>query len=96
MFSKAITLKAIQQVDNHHFQIEWSDETLRKYKLTDLQVECSCAACQQTPPEQRPVDPNVRAERIVGVGRYALRIVFTSGCSNGIFAFDRLYELGKA
>ncbi len=35
--------------------------------------------------EARQIDPEVKAKRITSVGRYALRIDFTSGCAAGIY-----------
>ena len=43
--------------------------------------------------DEKTVREDVRAKRITSVGRYALRIDFTSGCNSGIFGFDFLREL---
>ena len=39
---------------------------------------------------ERKVDENVRATKLWSVGRYALQIAFTSGCSQGIYHFSYL------
>lgn len=82
----------IWQKDSHHFVIEWNDGKVVEYRLSDLQKRCPCASCNEK--KSRTIDPNVQAEKIVSVGRYALRVTFTSGCSLGIYSFDTLYEMG--
>lgn len=80
-------LQEIKQIDNHTFKITWNDQTEKKYNLSTLQRQCPCAACTESPPT---VDDNVKAVQIQRVGRYALRIHYTTGCSNGIYTFDFL------
>jgi len=93
-------VKAIRQVDNHTFAITWSDGRVQEFRLSDLQRQCPCASCvdeatgeRRLPPEA--VSDEVRAKRVQSVGRYALRIDFTQGCSQGIYSFDVLRSLGK-
>jgi DUF971 family protein len=45
--------------------------------------------------DAQPVDPNVRAKFIKSVGHYGLKIAFTSGCSQGIFSYPYLYQIGE-
>lgn len=78
---------AIRQKDRHHLEIIWDDGQTNVYKLSDLQKQCPCAGCQENRPQ---VDENVTAQQVTLVGRYALRIRFTSGCSHGIYELDRL------
>lgn len=90
-----VLVKAIKQKDNHTFSIEWSDGSILDYRLSELQKNCPCAGCKNESTGNRNppfLDPNVRATRITSLGRYALRIQFTSGCSNGIFGFDYLHR----
>lgn len=90
-----LAIKQIKQIDNHHFHIEWNDGTSGSYHLADLQKRCPCAGCvdemtgkrKATAPE---VLVDVRAKIIKNVGRYALKIEFTSGCSAGIYEFTML------
>lgn len=96
MNTPPILIKAIAQKDNHTFSIQWSDGSTQDYRLSDLQQACPCAKCHQMRLESReklPVDPEVKAIRITSVGRYALRIKFTSGCSNGIYSYSMLKAL---
>lgn len=93
-------LKKICQKDNHTFTIHWDDGIVADYRLSELQRHCHCANCIDESTGKRLLDvasiqPNVRAVRIVSVGRYALRVQFTSGCSAGIYDFDMLYKLTK-
>lgn len=88
-------IKEIRQKDNYTFSILWTDGEETEHRLSDLQKQCPCALCRDEISGKQIVDPAtlnklVRARRIVSVGRYALRIEFTSGCSLGIFGFDFL------
>ncbi len=95
--SCAKLVKQINQKDDHTFSICWSDGKSGDYRLSVLQAQCPCAGCSVRPKEgfssAKPIDPAVRAVRIYNVGRYGLRIQFTSGCSAGIYSFDMLYHL---
>lgn len=91
-----ILIRSISQKDNHTFTIHWSDGDLADYRLSDVQMVCPCAKChQQKIDTKSPITPdyNVKATRITNVGRYALKIKFTSGCSNGIYSFASLRKL---
>lgn len=98
--NKAVLIRQIAQKDAHHFTVEWSDKRRHLFRLSDLQKKCSCAHCVDEKTGRRIledalVDENVMAKKIISVGRYALRIEFSSGCSHGIYSFDRLYDLGE-
>lgn len=95
MKNDPVLVRQIWQVDNYTFSIEWSDGAVMQYRLSDLQKKCPCAACVDESSGKRLmgekfVKEDVRAVRIVSLGRYALRIQFTDGCSNGIYGFDLL------
>jgi len=101
MTSQYVLVRKIWQKSNTEFSIEWSDGTVMDYRLSDLQKKCPCAACVDENSGKRLVNENsikedVRAIRILSVGRYALRVQFTSGCSNGIFDFKLLRNLNHA
>lgn len=100
MNESSILINGIQQKDNYTFSIEWSDGQVNDFRLSTLQKLCPCAGCidEQTGKRRKDaksLDENVRAERIVSVGRYALRVYFTSGCSTGIFGYDMLRQISK-
>ena len=95
-----ILIKKIAQKDNYTFNILWSDGVSNNFRLSHLQKMCPCAKCfdpatgKQLCTEAQ-VDPQVRAERVVNVGRYALKVQFTSGCSRGIYSYAFLRGLAK-
>lgn len=98
MSTQRITIRNLKQIDNHCFQIEWNDGELDTYRLSELQKQCPCARCvDETTNERRASAPavaeDVKAKVIQSVGRYALRIQFTEGCSSGIYHFAFLKAL---
>lgn len=88
-----LTIQELVQLDNHTFAIQWSDGMRQEYRLSMLQSNCPCAQCHERRTDG--IDPLVRATRIQGVGRYALRIAFTSGCSSGIYHYTHLRTIGE-
>ncbi len=101
MSNSSIWLKKIMQKDNFTFVIEWNDGEVSEHRLSELQKNCPCANCIDELTGRRLIDekhvnPNVKAIRIINVGRYALRIQFTTGCSNGIYIFDTLRKMKNA
>ncbi len=93
-----IFIRAIEQKGLHRFTIEWTDGKLSEYRYCDLQRNCMCARCRDEVTGQMKIDPalisdDVEAVRIVSVGRYALQIYFSKGCSKGIYPFSLLRGL---
>jgi DUF971 family protein len=91
-------IRKIFQKDQYRFTIEWTDGKISDYRLSDLQRQCTCAKCRDEQTGQALIHPDsiddaVQAVQIVNVGRYALRIDFTSGCSKGIYSFSLLRAL---
>jgi DUF971 family protein len=84
-------LVKIYQKDNHRFTIHWNDGKIIDYTLNQLQKECPCANCNEQPVKN--VQDDVRAVKIHNVGRYALRILYTSGCSTGIYSYAMLHRM---
>lgn len=90
----------IEQVDNKIFSISWSDGKTFMYSLKHLQYHCPCASCRDEASGKRrkealEVLEDVGAIFLKGVGLYGLKISFTKGCSQGIYAFPYLYRLGE-
>ena len=88
-------VEEIAQKDNFAFTIKWTDGKIVDYRLSDIQKMCPCASCRDEATGQQKVDPltideTVKAKRIASVGRYALRVDFSNGCSSGIYSFDDL------
>lgn len=96
-----IGIRAIKQLDNHTFQIDWSDGTQGQYRLSELQKNCPCANCvdevtgERRAKSQRP-DNDVRAIKIQSLGRYALKVQFTQGCSTGIYSYQMLHAIAQS
>lgn len=98
MTNNPYLIKNIEQKDNHTFAIQWNDGITRNYRLSELQVRCPCAGCVDEVTGERLIDAskidyNVKAKRVASVGRYALRIDFTSGCSHGIYTYEMLRKM---
>lgn len=95
-----IYIRTLRQKDSHRFTIEWTDGKISDYRLCDLQRVCPCARCRDEKTGQMLIDPmsvpeDVEALRVVSVGRYALQIYFSTGCSKGIYSFQFLREYRK-
>lgn len=93
-------IRKIWQKDNFTFSIHWSDGMVQDFRLADLQRNCPCALCNDEMTGQRLSHPksvpdDLRAVVIRSMGRYGLRIQFTSGCSTGIYSYDKLREMHR-
>lgn len=100
MKNPPILIKKIAQKDNFTFSIEWSDGIVNDYRLSRLQERCPCAKCYDPQAHKQLVgkenlDEQVKAVRVTNVGRYALRVQFSSGCSKGIYSYAMLREIAK-
>lgn len=96
--STPLFVRQIWQKDNYTFSIQWNDELIQDFRLCDLQRNCPCAHCTDEMTGKSLIDPktipdHVKAIVIRSIGRYGLRIQFTSGCSTGIYSFDRLRKM---
>lgn len=98
MKSSSLFISNIWQKDHETFSIQWNDGCIQDFRLCDVQRQCPCAHCTDEITGKRLLDPqtvsdHVQAVTIRSVGRYGLRIRFTSGCSTGIYSFDRLRKM---
>ena len=98
MITIPLFMRRLWQKDNYHFAIEWQDKQEQVFRLSEVQRQCPCANCRDEITGQPLMNPqtvqeNVRATTIRQVGRYGLRINFTSGCSTGIYSFDHLRKM---
>lgn len=98
MSNPSTCVSKIWQKNDYTFSIQWGDGAVQDFRLSDLQRNCPCARCSDENTGKPLLDPHsvpddVRATVIRSVGRYGLRIQFTSGCSTGIFSFERLRNL---
>jgi DUF971 family protein len=91
-------IKKIYQKSNYVFTIEWIDGKISDYCLSDIQKLCPCARCVDEVTGERlsvSVPDDVTAIRIYNIGRYALKVDFSSGCSRGIYPYDWLWQLSS-
>lgn len=95
MIQPPLMIKAIAQKDNYTFTIDWSDGVCQDFRLSELQKRCPCAKCVDSASSIDKRNDEVRAVKIESIGRYALRIQFTSGCSTGIYSFALLRSLSQ-
>ncbi len=83
------------QKDPNTMSIIWSDGSSQDFRYSELQRMCPCAGCVDENTGERVLDPatvdeNVGAKSVTAVGRYAIKIQFTSGCSTGLYEFEML------
>lgn len=93
-----LAIVKIWQKDNQIFSIQWNDGVSQDFRLSELQRNCPCANCTDEITGEKLVDPrtisdDLKAIVIRSVGRYGLRIQYSSGCSTGIYSFDRLRQM---
>lgn len=98
--NRPLALKKIWQIDQCHLGLLWTDGIQQSLRLSDVQKHCPCAGCVDEITGLRKegdlrIDKNVEAIVIRNVGRYALSIQFTSGCSTGIYHFQQLRDINK-
>lgn len=92
LFKEEIFIEKISRVEEYSFSVEWSDGQVDHFSFYELQQACPCQRCVA---QETKSDKEVRALKIEKVGRYALRILFTSGCSMGMFTLPFLREFSK-
>lgn len=97
---QSVDVEKIVQKDKHTFTVEWSDGLNADFRLSELQMNCPCAGCNDEETGKSLVDPasipyDQRASAIDPVGHYALKIHFNSGCTKGIYSFDFLRRLAE-
>lgn len=72
----------------HHLEFCF-DGTWKAVALHELQLRCPCARCARKKKSQE----DVSALEFSKVGRYAVKIAFSSGCSQGVFPFALIQKL---
>lgn len=81
----------VRQGDAQHLEIKMDNEWVR-YNLNELQKRCPCARCAI----QKKCEENVSLLEFSPVGRYAIKVTFSSGCSRGIYPIDLIKKIPKA
>lgn len=89
---ETLTIRAITQKNPQAITIEWTDGVIQECLLESLQRNCPCAGCKDGKMKLERNDP-LQAKSIRNVGRYALQIDFTSGCSHGIFDYELIRKM---
>lgn len=77
--------------DRYHLSIEWLDGKKSLYQFADVQALCPCVECLG----KKPSLVKVEGEKVVSVGNYGIQILFSSGCSKGIYPFSLLRDLDR-
>ena len=88
--------KEISRKGSEGLRILWEDGHESVFPWAFLRERCPCAACTgeegffkaAVAPVQAP--PDIRAEKILPVGRYAVHIRWSDGHETGIYSFEVL------
>lgn len=97
---ETLDIAKLEYMGQHILNIHWTDGKISHIPLSVLQQHCPCAGCvDEVTGERRhgcaAAHPDVRAQSVSPVGRYALRVHFSSGCSTGIYPFPLLRQLSN-
>jgi ATP-binding protein involved in chromosome partitioning len=97
--SDRTTPTEIRQDGPRNLAIRWRDGAESQFAVRALRLACACAHCVDEWTGENRLDPgsvpeDVHPTRIDSVGRYAIQIRWSDGHDTGIYAFDRLRELG--
>jgi len=85
-----VFIRDLVQKEPLHLEIVWSDGEKTRWHLGLLQSLCPCARCSQRP--YREVK-EVFCQEVHPIGNYALHLVFSEGCSKGIYSYTLLRKL---
>ena len=90
--------REITRANEHDVRIVWKDEHQSIYPAGFLRWQCPCAGCVDEWSGQRvlreeDVPGNVGAVSVELVGRYACRVRWSDGHSDGIYTFESLRKL---
>jgi DUF971 family protein len=87
----------IRRIEDREIHVTWSDGHRSVFPNKALRERCPCAGCVHELTGQRLLDPrsvrpDIRAEEITLVGRYAIRVRWSDGHATGIYTFEKLRE----
>ncbi len=75
-------------------RVTWSDGVTTEYTMKGLRGWCPCAQCQGHSGERNYVDAgDPLLEAVEGVGRYAVRLIWSDGHRTGMYSYGYLREL---
>lgn len=72
-------------------KVEWRDGFVHVYKGEEIQMYCPCVLCKETVHKDK--HESVTIKQITPIGKYGLKLQFSSGCSRGIYPFSMLRKL---
>jgi len=77
--------------------VTWPGGRVDRLGAFELRAVCPCARCVDEVTGERTLelvdlDPDLRAEAVGRVGRYALAIRFSDGHETGIYTYEALFE----
>ena len=96
----ALTRLERRDADMH---LTWDDGTIHEIRYDDLRHACPCANCS---PQRNSDDSSFTLRQAVDAlavekptvrptGNYALVFEWTTGCSSGIYRFERIWRIGE-
>ncbi len=101
MTMEASTPVEIGRANQHDVKIRWQDGQESVYPARELRLQCPCAGCVDEVTGQKrliinQIPQDVHPLKIDLVGRYAISITWSDGHNTGIYAFDRLRNMGTS
>ena len=89
---------ALARKDPDTLVISWNDGTVSEYGVRFLRSSCPCAACVNEWTGEKMLDEaripkDIKAARLLSVGRYAMAIHWSDGHKTGIYAYDYLKKI---
>jgi ATP-binding protein involved in chromosome partitioning len=84
-------LPILELINSERFSLTFYGNLRYDFNAKDLQSRCPCIRCQE-----KPKEGSGEIKEISLIGAYALKIKFTSGCSNGIYSFQSLSNYATA
>lgn len=76
------------------YQLEFLiDGKWSSLSVAEIQKHCPCAKCLQSSFDKKNLDNRVSLLEFSPVGRYALKLKFSSGCNQGIYPFSLVKKL---
>ncbi|PIQ26351.1 sodium:proton antiporter [bacterium (Candidatus Blackallbacteria) CG17_big_fil_post_rev_8_21_14_2_50_48_46] len=96
-----ITPVGLKKAGESGLVIQWQDGTDYELDFRGLRLVCPCAVCVDEDTGERKLIPSmvpldVKAIAIESVGSYALKFTWSDGHATGLYAFERLRQLGEA
>jgi DUF971 family protein len=87
----------IRRIEDRELHVTWADGHRSVFPNKMLRERCPCAGCVHELTGQRLLDPasvrpDIRADEIALVGRYAIRVRWSDGHGTGIYTFQKLRE----